>query len=57
MTSRETSEYFIPSVPIEMPSLMVMVPKICGIVPAAQRASTARPANTFRPALHGVMVL
>ena len=27
MTSRETSEYFIPSVPIEMPSLTVMVPK------------------------------
>ena len=35
MTSRETSEYFMPSVPIEMPSLTVMVPKICGIAPAA----------------------
>jgi hypothetical protein len=34
MTSRETSEYFIPSVPIEMPSLTVMVPNICGIAPA-----------------------
>ena len=34
MTSRDTSEYFIPSVPIEMPSLTVMVPKICGMPPA-----------------------
>ena len=34
MTSRETSEYFMPSVPIEMPSLTVMVPKVCGIAPA-----------------------
>ena len=32
ITSRETSEYFIPSVPMEMPSLTVMVPKICGMV-------------------------
>ena len=35
ITSRETSEYFMPSVPIEMPSLTVMVPKICGMAPAA----------------------
>ena len=28
ITSRDTREYFIPSVPIEMPSLTVMVPKI-----------------------------
>ena len=27
MTSRETSEYFMPSLPIEMPSEMVMVMK------------------------------
>ena len=31
MTSRETSEYFMPSVPIEIPSLTVIVPKICGM--------------------------
>ena len=43
MTSRETSEYFMPSVPIEMPSLTVMVPKICGMAPAAARRG-------FRPA-------
>ena len=35
MTSRETSEYFMPSVPIEMPSLTVIVPNICGIAPGA----------------------
>src|SRR6059036_2650938 len=38
ITSRETSEYFIPSVPIEMPSVTVMVPNICGIAPAARAA-------------------
>ncbi len=57
ITSRETSEYFIPSVPIEIPSLTVMVPKICGIAPAARTAASARRASTSRPALHGVMVL
>ena len=45
ITSRETREYFIPSVPIEMPSLTVMVPNIWGIVPAARSASTARSAS------------
>ncbi len=28
MTSRLTSEHFMPSVPIEMPSLTVIVPKV-----------------------------
>jgi hypothetical protein len=31
MTSREISEYFMPSVPIDMPSEMVGVPNTCGI--------------------------
>jgi len=31
ITSRDTSEYFIPSVPIEMASLTVMVPNVCGM--------------------------
>src|SRR6059036_1973995 len=31
MTSRETREYFMPSVPIEMPSLTVIVPNVCGM--------------------------
>jgi len=57
ITSRETSEYFIPSVPIEMPSLTVIVPNIWGITPAARRLASARRARVSRPMLHGVMVL
>jgi hypothetical protein len=57
MTSRETSEYFMPSVPIEMPSLTVMVPKSCGIPPAPRTADSAHRARRSSPALHGVMVL
>jgi hypothetical protein len=57
MTSRETSEYFIPSVPIEMPSLTVIVPKSCGIPPELLTDSSALRASESRPALHGVMVL
>lgn len=56
MTSRETSEYFMPSVPIDMPSEMVGVPKICGLAPAALTASTAASDRRCRPALQGVMV-
>src|SRR5437879_10386958 len=36
ITSRETSEYFIPSVPIEIPSLTVIVPNNCGITPSVR---------------------
>ncbi len=54
MTSRETSEYFIPSVPIEMPSETVIVPKTCGIVPASRRAAIARSARAPIPTLQGV---
>ena len=57
ITSRETREYFIPSVPIEIPSLTVMVPKSWGIVSEARSTSTARMARSFNPALHGVTVL
>src|SRR5207253_2314042 len=57
ITSRETSEYFIPSVPIEMPSLTVMVPNTCGIAPADRSAASARAASFPIPMLHGVMVL
>ncbi len=57
MTSRDTSEYFIPSVPIEIPSDTVMVPKIWGIAPRARAAASARRASTSSPALQGVMVL
>jgi hypothetical protein len=56
ITSRDTSEYFMPSVPIAMPSLMVGVPKICGFAPASLNASTAASARRCRPELHGVIV-
>ena len=42
ITSRLTREYFIPSVPIEMPSLTVIVPNIWGMAPAAWAAASAR---------------
>ena len=57
MTSRETRLYFMPSVPIDMPSLMVGVPKTCGLAPAARRPSTAASASFCRPELQGVIVL
>ena len=56
MTSRETSEYFMPSVPIAMPSLMVGVPKIWAFPPASSMPATAASASFCRPALQGVMV-
>ena len=34
ITSRDTSEYFIASVPMPMPSVMVGTPNTCGIAPA-----------------------
>ena len=57
MISRDTSEYFIPSVPIEIPSLTVMVPNVCGIPPACRIAASARRARSLSLALQGVMVL
>ncbi len=57
ITSRETSEYFIPSVPMEMPSETVIVPKTCGIAPAARSASMARSARGPIPTLQGVRLL
>ena len=49
ITSRETREYFMPSVPIEMPSETVMVPKVCGIAPAFFAAVSARTAENVQP--------
>ena len=57
ITSRLTREYFIPSVPIEMPSLTVMVPNIWGMPPASLAAASARLERSSRPTLHGVIVL
>jgi hypothetical protein len=56
MTSREISEYFMPSVPIDIPSEMVGVPKVCGLPPAVRTASTAASASVWSPELQGVMV-
>ena len=47
----------MPSVPIEMPSEMVIVPNSCGMPPAARMAPSAAVARSPRPELHGVMVL
>ena len=57
MTSRLTSEAFMPSVPIEMPSLTVMVPNMNGTLSAAQTPSFTRSAIRVRWTLHGVTSL
>ena len=56
MTSRDARLYFMPSVPMAMPSLTVGVPKTCAFAPAASIASTAASARRCSPALQGVMV-
>src|SRR4029453_8339562 len=57
ITSRETSEYFMPSVPIEMPSATVIVPKTWGMTPASRSAAIARSDSVAIPALQGVRLL
>ena len=57
ITSRDTSEYFIPSVPIAMPSLTVTVPNTWGIAPAARAAACTRSASNPNPTLQGVRLL
>src|SRR5471032_2679061 len=54
MTSRETSEYFMPCVPMEMPSEMVMVLKMSGLLPALVTPSAAAMASWSMWALQGV---
>src|SRR5216683_2645654 len=56
ITSRDTSEYFIPSVPMPMPSVTVGKPKVCGFAPACSSAATARSTSGWMPALQGFMV-
>ena len=56
MTSRDTRLYFMPSVPMAMPSLMVGVPNTCAFAPACFSPSMAASASTCRPELHGVIV-
>ena len=57
MTSRLTSEYFMPSVPMAMPSEMVGVPKTWALPPASSMPAIAASASFCRPELQGVMVL
>ncbi len=57
MTSRETSEYFIPSVPMEMPSETVMVLKMIALPPAASAPPAASRARRSICMLQGVTML
>ena len=57
MTSRETSEYFMPSLPIEMPSEMVMVLKMIALPPLAFVPFSASSASLSMCMLHGVTLL
>ncbi len=54
MTSRLTSEDFMPSVPMEMPSETAMVPNSSGTAPAWRTPSLAAAASPFRWTLQGV---
>ena len=56
ITSRDTRLYFMPSVPMAMPSEIVGVPKICALPPAASMPATAASASFCKPELQGVMV-
>ena len=56
ITSRDTSEYFMPSVPMPMPSVIVGTPNICGIAPAVFSAAMPRSTSGWMPALHGFIV-
>jgi len=57
MTSRDTREYFIPSVPMLMPSEMVMALKITLLPPAASTPFAASAARRSMCMLHGVTML
>ncbi len=55
MTSRETSEAFMPSVPMVTPSLMAMVLHSMGVPPAARMPSFTASASWRRWKLHGIV--
>src|SRR5450755_3908432 len=54
ITSLDTSEYFMPCVPMEMPSEIVMVLKMRGLLPALATPSAAAMASWSMCALQGV---
>src|SRR5258707_6823033 len=56
ITSRDTSEYFIASVPMPIPSVTVGTPNTCGLAPAASSARIAPSTSGWMPALQGFMV-
>ena len=56
ITSRLTSEYFMPSVPMPMPSEMVGTPNTCELAFSAPIAATAASASFCSPELQGVIV-
>ena len=56
ITSREIREYFMPSVPMDMPSEIVGVPNTCGLAPASRSPSSAASTRVCSPALQGVIV-
>ena len=55
ITSRETSEVFMPSVPIVMPSEIAMVLSSIGVPPAARMPSFTRAARARRWKLQGIV--
>ena len=57
ITSRDTSEYFMPSVPIEMPSDMVMVLNITALPFALSTPVAAESASLLICILQGVTML
>ena len=57
MTSRETSEYFMASLPFEMPSETVMVLKTMALPPPALAPFSASSASLSMCMLHGVTLL
>ncbi len=56
ITSRDTSEYFMPSVPMPMPSEMVGVPNTCELALQPAISSIAASASFCSPELQGVIV-
>ena len=55
MSSRETSEVFMPSVPMVMPSLMAMVLNSIGVPPASRMPSATFAASRRRLKLQGIV--
>ena len=57
ITSRDTSEYRMPGVPMEMPSDTVMVLKMTLLAPASSAPMAAASASASMCMLHGVTML